>query len=70
VIAERFSRLPDLVKVETGGNEDCRWRIVRKLAKAAYTESGRNLIAFRLEILGDAGKPVGVFDSYYVEAMR
>lgn len=70
VIAEKFDRRPDLPQVETGGDENCRWRIARKLAKAAYTESSRNLIAFRLEILDDRGRPADVFETYYIEAMR
>lgn len=70
VIAEKFFRLPDLPKAETGGDEDCRWRIIRKLAKANYTESGRNLMAFKLEILHDSGRPADLFKSYYVEDIR
>jgi len=70
VIAEKVSRQPDLPEAENGSDDDCRWRITRRTSKAGYTESGRSLMTLRLEILGDSGKPVDVFQTYYVEAMR
>ena len=70
VIAEKFSRRPDLPESENGGDDDCRWHITRRMAKAAYTESGRNLIVFNIEILNDDGRRADAFETYYVEAMR
>lgn len=70
VIAEKFTRLPGLPDTEAGDNGDCKWRIDRKMLKAAYTESGRNLVAFRLEILDGGGRPIDKFESYYVEAVQ
>ena len=70
VIAERFSRLPGAPLSETGADQDCRWRITRKAIKPKYTESGRGLVAFRLEVLGETGRTIETFDTYYVEAPR
>lgn len=69
VIAEKFSSQPDLPEAENGSDGDCRWRITRRMAKAAYTESGRNLIVFNLEILNDDGRRADAFETYYVEAI-
>ena len=69
VIAEKFSRQPDLPVSDNGSDEDCRWRITRRMAKAAYTESGRNLIVFSLEILNNDGRRADAFETYYVEAI-
>jgi len=70
VIAEKFSRRPDLPVSENGSDGDCRWHITRRIAKAAYTESGRRLIVFGLEILNNEGRRAEAFETYYVEAMR
>lgn len=70
VVAERLSRSPNLPQRESSADdEDCHWRIARRIARAAYTESARNLISFRLEILDSRGNPVDVFETYYVEAL-
>lgn len=66
--AERFDRRLGRPGTESGAEgEDCRWRAARKIANAAYTDSGRALMALRLEIIDRQGMPVDAFDTYYVE---
>jgi type II secretory pathway pseudopilin PulG len=67
-LAEKFDRRPGQPATESGiDGEGCHWRAVKKIAKAAYTESGRNLMALRLEILDPRGAPIDAFDTFYVE---
>lgn len=70
VIAEKFRKVPSLPSTESGGHGSaCRWRIVRRVAKAAFTESARNLVAFRLEILGPQEQLIDAFETYYIESL-
>lgn len=68
ILAEKFDRRPGMPATEAGADNGCPWRIVRKPSKAAYTESGRSLIEFRLEILTDGGRPLEEFETFYLEA--
>ena len=66
--AERFDRRPGKPGTESGAEgEDCRWRVGRTIKNAAYTDSGRPLMALHLEIMDRQGAPIDVFDTYYVE---
>jgi type II secretory pathway pseudopilin PulG len=68
VVAEKFDRKPGLPPSESGiENDDCRWRISRLVARTAYTESGRNLMSFRLDVMDRQGQKVEDFQTYYVE---
>src|SRR6218665_2411268 len=68
VLAEHLDRRRGLPASETGTDSDnCRWRIARRAMKLSHTESGRSLMAFRLEILSLQGRAVETFDTYYAE---
>ena len=71
VLAGKLGKQRDLPDTESGAEgRDCRWRMTRRIARTGYTESGRNLIALRLEILDRDGRRVESFDTYYVEDLR
>lgn len=70
LIAEKLDEAPGLPATEGGADEGgCRWRITRRIARTAFAESARSLVAFRLEILDDQQHPIDAFETFYVERL-
>lgn len=71
VLAEKFDKRQGQPASESGSSGGtCRWQIQRQIAQSSYTESGRNLMHFRLEILNAQGRAAEILETYYVEDLQ
>lgn len=71
VLAEKFDKRKDQPASESGiRDETCRWQIERKIAQSSYTESGRNLMRFRIKILNAQGRVAEMLETYYLEDLK